>query len=186
MEIPCNEILTKSILEETKNVWRQYKPKEKKRKLEWAKSFWKNIMTLSSVERGRAAAKVIIRMCKACKIKAKYISDGTLGYDLLFEDKIRVELKYSAKGESEDREFQFNQIRLNGELYDYILFWFVRPDINDCLFYLVPKEKLIESKIYLLHRGAADSYSLPVTPVALEFFKQYGDGTLEDALKNLK
>lgn len=95
--------------------------------------------------------------------------------------------------------FTFDQVRPFSEKYEYLMFLFARPKESDCLYYSVKRSILEDSineangdtkkHIIPLSRQHSSSNASWICKVgsqkSLNKFKQFGDGTLEYAIKKI-
>lgn len=93
-------------------------------------------------------------------LKSKIINKGKGDYDILVEDRIRVEVKTATEDTS--NSFQFNGIKKSGVEYDYVLCLGIAP--NDLYINMWTMEECVRGLTTPMTRDGSDSYKLTAGP----------------------
>lgn len=170
----------------------------------WFYCTFKKMFDLSGTERGKMMCKTFSDFLHEFGIKhdlnASHKKDRKYNLSLDPEGlNIKVAVKYSKEGKDRTKKngivvpggFQFDQVRKMCE-YDFIFFIFIRPKIEECLFFSLRRYELNNFKMSILHTSAVDSYGLNTNAgkktlgrTNMEVFSDYGDGTLKGAIINI-
>jgi len=126
----------------------------------WAGSKYEQAKIADRTSLGDFGERIVSTIFNSYGLKSKIVNKGKGDYDILVEDRIRVEVKTATEDTS--KNFQFNGIKKTGVEYDYVFCLGITP--NDLYINMWTMEECVRRLTVPMTRDGSDTYKLTAGP----------------------